>query len=97
MRPTDEEEYEEILNQYLKDQEEIQENNQEDDQEYDEIKINYEIKKELQHIKRREYLVNYRAVNSDKHECELCGGHYTTLNINAHVKTKKHLKCLEAL
>ena len=88
MRPTDEEEYQEILEQYEQDQR--------DNEEYNEMVINFEIKKELQKIKKREYSTYYRAINNDKCICEKCGGHYTKLSLKAHLNTKKHITCLDA-
>jgi predicted GIY-YIG superfamily endonuclease len=51
----------------------------------------YENNKEkiLERCKLR-YETNKDILN-EKHTCEICGGHYTTVNYNKHIKTPKHI------
>ena len=90
MKPTDDEEYQECLNAYNEYMKSIY--SEKDEQEYQETIINFEIKTELQKVKKREYAKYYRAINNDKCICEKCGGHYTKLTLKAHLNTQKHNK-----
>lgn len=94
MRPTDEEEYQEILEKYEQDQRDNEEYN-EILQQYQKDQLDKEIKKDLQRIKKREYLRNYRAIHNDRYICKQCGGCYTTLNFRAHLNTQKHYKAIK--
>ena len=51
-------------------------------------------------LKNKDKIKKYRLENSayykTKHECECCGGHYTTQNISSHAKSKKHMAALAA-
>ena len=38
---------------------------------------------------------NKRAYNNQKHHCCKCYGNYTTKNRKQHLRTQKHIKCLE--
>tara|TARA_R110002110_G_scaffold414178_2_gene643583 strand:- start:69 stop:443 length:375 start_codon:yes stop_codon:yes gene_type:complete len=45
-----------------------------------------------------EYLANYKHVNREhlnaKHDCEICGGKFTTCHKAEHLKSKKHKKAV---
>lgn len=47
----------------------------------------------------KNYYENFKNKNVDKIKeksvCEICGGSYTYFNKSSHMKTKRHLNCVE--
>ena len=48
-------------------------------------------------IIKKDYYYNNRAKINAPHECNICGGHYTSKHISQHKKTKKHINALAVL